>query len=96
MADAQVRDVPEENRFVAVVDGEEVGTAAYELGAGVITFTHTVVDDAVEGQGIGSALVRHALDAVGRAGQRRVDPQCPFVAEWIERHPDYRDLLARA
>lgn len=96
MVDVRVRDVSEEKRFVAEVDGEVVGFAAYELEAGVITFTHTVVDDAVEGQGVGSALVRTALDAVGQAGQRRVDPQCPFVAEWIERHPDYRDLLARA
>lgn len=96
MVDVQVRDVPEESRFVAEVDGAAVGSAAYELAPGAIIFTHTVVDDAVEGQGIGSALVRTAMDAVGHTGQRRVDPQCPFVADWIERHPDYQDLLLRS
>lgn len=97
MADVRVTDVPEKQRFEAVVDGEVVGFAAYVLqDRDRIVFTHTEVDDTMEGQGVGASLIRSALDAVGHAGQRRVDPQCPVVAVFIERHPDYQDLLARS
>jgi len=98
MADAVVvSDVPAKQRFEVAVDGEVVGFAAYVLeDPDRIVFTHTEVDDEVGGRGIATTLIRGALDAVGHAGQRRVDPQCDFVASFIERHPDYRDLLARA
>lgn len=75
-------------------DGDLMGFAEYELTDHTIVFTHTVVDPAFEGRGVGSALVRHALDAVRADGELQVVPRCPFVAAWIERHPAYRDLLA--
>jgi hypothetical protein len=78
-------------RFEIDVDGEVAGYAEYRRREGVVTFTHTVVDPAYEGRGVGSALVRGALDAV-RAEGARVLAQCPFVRAWIERHPDYADL----
>lgn len=58
----------------------------------MIAFTHTEVDDAVEGQGLGSRLIRYALDDV-RARGLKVRPVCPFVKTWIRRHEDYQDLL---
>jgi predicted GNAT family acetyltransferase len=79
-----------------VLDDTVVGFAAYELQEpGRIVFTHTEVADEVEGRGVGSILIRSALDAVGHAGQRRVVPQCRFVAAFVERHPEYQDLLSR-
>src|SRR5690606_17493780 len=54
--------------------------------------THTVVETAAEGRGVGSALARTALDAA-RAEGLRVVPQCPFIAAYIARHPDYADLV---
>ena len=84
-----------ESRFEAHVDGELAGFSAYQLSDGVITFTHTEVDDAYEGQGVGSSLVRQALDAVRADGGLRVRPWCPFVRAWIESHPDYADLTRR-
>jgi predicted GNAT family acetyltransferase len=92
MTDVTVRDHPEESRFEAFVGDELAGFAAYELADGVITFTHTEVADAYEGHGVGSALVRSALDAVRSEGSRRVRPLCPFVRAWIDHHPDYADL----
>ena len=56
-------------------------------------FTHTEVFDAFEGKGVGSALARGALDAVRADGTRQVLPRCPFIRGWIERHPDYQDLV---
>ena len=89
----EVRNNPELSRFEAVDDGEVVGFAAYQLTDELIVFTHTEVDPAVEGRGIGSLLARSALDDVRAAGDRRVLPLCPFVKAWIGRHPDYVDLV---
>ena len=59
----------------------------------VIAFRHTQVDDALEGEGVGSALVRHGL-AYARNNGLQVDPQCPFVRSYIEHHADeYGDLV---
>jgi predicted GNAT family acetyltransferase len=95
MTDISVRDNPDDNRYEAFVDGELAGFSDYELSDGVITFTHTEVDDAFEGHGVGSALVRQSLDQVRASGTLRVRPLCPFVRDWIEQHPDYQDLTRR-
>jgi len=95
MTDVTVRDNSGESRFEAYVDGQLAGFSAYELSDGVITFTHTEVDDAFEGQGVGSSLVRQELDLVRADGELRVRPLCPFVRAWIDRHPDYAELTRR-
>jgi hypothetical protein len=93
MADITVRDNPDQQRFEASVDGQPAGFAEYMIANKLIVFTHTEVDPAFEGQGVGSALVKQALDAVRAEGTRDVMPLCPFVKLWIQRHPDYRDLV---
>jgi predicted GNAT family acetyltransferase len=93
MSDIEVRDNPSESRYEAWADGELAGIAIYETDGSTIVFTHTEVADAFEGKGIGSTLAREALDAVRAAGGRDVVPQCPFIKDWIDRHPDYQDLL---
>ena len=60
---------------------------------GRIALLHTEVPDALSGQGIGPKLVRGTLDAV-RAEGLKVVPRCEFVAAYVARHPEYRDLLA--
>ena len=58
-----------------------------------ITFTHAEVDDAYEGQGLGSTLASYVLDAA-RDRKLEVFPACPFIAEYIKRHPDdHLDLV---
>ena len=87
-----VRNAPESDRY-EIVDGERVlGIAAYEHRGDTLVFTHTEVDPDSGHEGVGSALVRGALDDVRAAGQRIV-PRCPFVKGWIDRHPDYADLV---
>jgi predicted GNAT family acetyltransferase len=88
----EVHDDPTRSWYEARVDGRRAGIAAYQLQDGVVTFTHTVVEDAYEGQGIGGALARTALDDARRRGLAVV-PRCPFIASWIERHPDYAALV---
>jgi uncharacterized protein len=88
-----VRDNPDEGRFEALDEsGVVAGFAAYRRSGDRMVFTHTEVDDAFEGRGVGSTLVRGALDAVRGEG-RRVEAQCPFVRSYIEGHQEYADLL---
>jgi predicted GNAT family acetyltransferase len=90
----QVRNETSEQRWVAELDGRLAGFAMYETTGDTITFTHTVVDEDFEGRGVGSALARAALDDVRREGSAKVVAQCSFIAGWIDKHPDYQDLLA--
>lgn len=89
----EIRDNAEQSRFEIVVDGVVAGFAEYRLTADKITFTHTEVGDAYEGQGLAGKLVARALDASRDTGLKVV-PLCPYVAKYISRHPEYQDLLA--
>src|SRR3954467_1617482 len=93
MADVQVNKNEEAHRYEAFIDGAAVGCAEYQLTDQLVVFTHTEVEDRCEGMGVGSALVRGALDDVRRDGSRKVLPLCPFVKSWIASHEDYRDLV---
>ncbi len=88
----KVRDNRAEQEFELSVDGAKA-VAAYQLEGERIVFTHTVVPPEIEGRGVGSKLVRGALDQVRDRGLK-VIAQCSFVRAWIDRHPEYRDLLA--
>ena len=82
-----------ESRYEAHVDGELAGFAEYVLDGERIVFTHTEVEDQCEGEGIGSTLARFALDDVRARGGLRVVPRCPFIRAWIDRHPEYGELV---
>ncbi len=90
----QVIDSPERQRYEAVREGTVLGFTAYEPMNQVLVLTHTEVDPALEGQGIGGALVRSVLDQA-RSRRLRVLALCPFVRAWLENHPDYHDLEYR-
>lgn len=89
---ADVIDDTEESRFELTTD-DGVAFAAYTLDPPVVTFTHTIVPEPLQGQGIGTRLVAGALAIVRERGWRVV-PRCPFVAAYMEEHPETRDLLA--
>ncbi|WP_084957198.1 GNAT family N-acetyltransferase [Thermoactinospora rubra] len=91
----QITDNTAESRFEVSVDGALAGFADYRLRAGTIVLTHTEVFPDFEGRGLGSRLVRHALDAA-RDAELTVRPDCPYVASYIQRHPEYQDLLLEA
>jgi uncharacterized protein len=79
------------HRYELAVDGH-VAATYYTLADGVITFVHTEVPPELGGKGIGSQLIKGALDQVRSQGLK-VIAQCPFVKAYIEKHPDYADLL---
>ena len=86
-------DSPERGRYEALAEsGVVAGFAEYQKHEGLLVFTHTEVDDAFEGQGVGSALAAGALDHARTLGLP-VRPLCPFIKEYIDRHPEYRDLV---
>ena len=89
MAEPEVSDNREARRFEAHVDGKLAGFADYQLTDELVVFTHTEVDPAFEGQGVGSAIARHALDQLVAGGTRKALPVCPFIKGWIQRHPEY-------
>ncbi len=81
-----------EQRF-ELAEGGRTAIASYRIEGDRISFTHTVVPEEMEGQGVGSRLVRAALDQARERGLKVV-PLCYFVKGYIERHPEYQDLLA--
>jgi predicted GNAT family acetyltransferase len=91
-SDPVVTDRPDHARFEVTVDGELAGFAAYRPVGENRDFTHTEIDDRFEGQGLGSTLIRAALDATREQGLG-VLPHCPFVKRFIERHHEYLDLV---
>jgi uncharacterized protein len=92
MAEITVHDNPDRDRFEVHADGELAGFTVYGSRPGVIAFVHTEIDPRFEGQGLGSSLVAGALDAARGQGAS-VLPFCEFVNRYIERHPEYRDLV---
>jgi predicted GNAT family acetyltransferase len=70
----------------------KTAVAYYKLSPGVITFLHTEVPQEMSGHGIGSQLVRSALESA-RAQGLKVVPKCPFVSAYMSKHPEFNDLL---
>ena len=88
----QVEDNPAASRF-EMRSGDSTAFVEYRRAGDGIVLLHTEVPEALSGKGVGSKLVSGTLDAV-RAEGLKVVPRCEFVAAYIERHPEYRDLLA--
>jgi predicted GNAT family acetyltransferase len=88
----EVVDNPTENRFEIHVDGKLAGFADYRLLPTKVIFTHTEVFPEYEGQGLAGKLVGHALQVSADTGLRVV-PTCPYVARYIERHPEFKELV---
>jgi uncharacterized protein len=87
-----VTDVSDRKRFEIAVDGAVLGFAEYRRRPGIISFIHTEIDPARNGEGLGSLLVKTALDTA-RAEGLAVLPYCPFVQGFIDRHREYLDLV---
>ena len=88
---SHVRDNTARNRFELDADGH-IAFSNYKRTDGVLTILHTEVPKALEGHGIGSVLIRGVLDTARSQGLK-VIAICPFAKGYIERHPEYADLL---
>ncbi len=90
MTEIDVRHNEAEHRFEAEVEGG-LAEAAYVLKSGAVAFVHTEVPKASRNEGVGEAIVRAGLEWA----RLRVIPSCPFVAAFVERHPEYAALTER-
>lgn len=86
-----VRDNPSAHRYELAVDGD-VAFIAYKAMPGGLAFVHTETPAALGGRGVGGRLVKGALTDMRRRGLK-VRPDCAFVAAYVERHPEFKDLI---
>lgn len=91
--DTEVRHNEDRQRYELVLGDQVIGIADYQPRDGVLVFPHTEISPQLQGRGFGEQLVRAALDDVRRRGHK-IRPQCWFVREFIDDHPDYADLAA--
>jgi hypothetical protein len=88
---SEIIDNKAQHRFELDVKGH-IAKSFYRLGEGVITFEHTEVPPELGGKGVGSRLIKGALDQVRGIGLK-VIAECPFVKGYVEKHPEYADLV---
>ena len=90
-----VVDNPTRSRYEAREGDQVAGYITYRTRPGVVVLVHTEVDPDFEGRGVGSRMARSVLEAI-RSGGMHVDPVCPFITSYIQRHPEFTDLVARS
>jgi predicted GNAT family acetyltransferase len=91
----EIRDNSELSRYEILDGGQLAGFADYRFRDGRLIFPHAEIDPEHQGAGLGSRLARFALDDA-RARQLTVVPLCPFIASYVDSHPEYLDLVAPA
>jgi len=87
-----IYDNTNEQRFELTVDGKTAFIDYIINKKGVIYLTHTEVPAKLEGEGIGSRLVKQSLETIEQR-ELKLAPICPFVAAFIRRHPQWKKLL---
>jgi predicted GNAT family acetyltransferase len=93
LADAPIEHIAGSHRFVLRLPGGTAELRYRMRGAATIVLYHTEVPEALRGHGVAARLAHEALD-YARAQGLRVEPECPYVRAYVERHPEFRDLLA--
>lgn len=90
-----VRNNEAKSRFEIDTPDGELGVAEYRLVDDTIIFIHTEVPNPESNKGFGSALAEAGMD-YARRNRLKVIPRCPFIAAYIQRHPEHQDLLQGA
>ena len=89
----EIKNNEEKRRFEAQV-GEQFAVMYRYYSENNLVITHTIVPDELSGQGLASHMAQTVLDQARDQG-RSVVPICPFLADYITRHPEYQDLVAK-
>jgi uncharacterized protein len=88
----EVREDAAHHRFEIWVGQQPAGKTVYRGGGALYEFLHTEIDPAFEGQGLGSELIGTTLDRIRERGAGLL-PYCPFIKAYIQKHPEYKDLV---
>ena len=84
------------NRFEIYSDGELAGFADFKIENQMISYTHTEIDPRFGGQGLGSQLIKEALDEALEQNLE-VAPHCSFVSAYIKKNSEkYLDLVPKS
>ena len=84
-----------QHRYVFRRDGDEVGLTDYWLRGNEIHLTHTEINPKLRGKGLGAEMVHEVLEKIRVETGYRVVADCPFVADWLDKHPEYMELAER-
>lgn len=87
-----ITDNKEKNRFEAIIDGH-LAFVEYSVKPGILVLEHTDVDKALAGKGVGSELIETVLLEMELRGLKAV-PECSFIAKYIEKHPEWKSIVA--
>ncbi len=82
----------EKKRFEIQI-GDQIAMVKYILGSSEIIFTHTEVPEEFEGHGVAGKIAKVAVE-YAKAQGLRIRPMCPYMAEYIKRHPEYHSITA--
>lgn len=88
--DIEVHNNPEEKRFEVAL-GDKIAMVEYMIAGQNIVFTHTEVPPEFEGKGIASKMARVALEYAKTEGYK-VQALCPYIAAYVQRHPEYQSI----
>jgi uncharacterized protein len=91
-AAVEVRKDETTHLYEALIDGQVVGSLAYETTGGRVSLTHSYVDPDHRHRGIASALARYALEDVSQSGTK-TGIFCGFVADYVQDHPEFNDVV---
>jgi uncharacterized protein len=92
MENFEVKNNEELSQFEAELDGEKALVGYSKESDGTLNLVHTEVPAKFQSKGFGSELVKQTLEQIKAAGNKIV-PSCPFIAAYLERHPEYESLV---
>ena len=87
----QIRDNKSRHRVELDVEGG-MAFANYRLLPGTVVITHTETPPALRGRGVASELMRGVLEMI-RADGQKVVAGCGFVVDYLQKHPEFADLV---
>jgi len=90
--DANIKHDDEDLRFYAELDGEEAELTYTYTEDTVLDMDHTFVPPSKRGKGIADQLVKAGLD-FAKSQDYKIIPSCPVVEAYVQRHPEYKDLV---
>jgi uncharacterized protein len=93
--DISIRNETGRQRYELALGGTIAAFVNYRPRGGNVELVHTEVLPQYEGRGLGQQLARFALEDVRERGVKAV-PTCSYIAKYIQRHPQYQDLVEGA
>jgi uncharacterized protein len=95
LTNASVQHNKNHHRFELKLENQTAFVEYQTIDEETLVLTHTEVPAELEGQGIGSALVKGVLEQVER-DKLMIVPACPFVKAYIQRHPEWNRVVTRS